>query len=56
MKVFNTLSGKKACLGAFLSWSWKERMDAWIELKDADAAAAAAREAAHKTTPVVTVQ
>lgn len=51
-----TLAGKKQCLGAYLSWAWKQAMDAYITNRDVDAAAATAKESAHKTAPVVTVQ
>lgn len=48
--------GEKACLGAYLSWSWKTAMDAYIANRDGSAAAATAVENAHKTSPVVTVE
>lgn len=48
--------GEKACLGAYLSWSWKTAMDAYIANRDGSAAAATAVENAHKTAPVVTVE
>jgi len=51
-----TLAGKKQCLGAYLSWAWKQSMDAYIANKDVDVAAATAKESAHKTKPSVTVQ
>jgi hypothetical protein len=51
-----TLAGEKLCLGKWFETVWKQKVDSYTANVDADAAAAAAREAAHKISPEVVVE
>jgi hypothetical protein len=51
-----TLAGEKLCLGKWFETVWKQKVDSYTANVDADVAAAAAREAAHKISPEVVVE
>ena len=56
MGIPQTLAGEKQVLALWFETTFKNKVDKYTANIDADAAAAAAREAAHKISPEVVVE